>query len=461
VISATFLIAVSSQLVWADQFQAPVYEARAGKPISGVDIYIDATASLQGFVRSDRLTTFAYFTRILEGRLHSLFPPSAQLGYQLNRFGLKIEPFGDLKDAWRPAFYDPAKGYEDTDLAIVARRIQSGHLTVIITDLFQSDSHIEAFRTELVKRGLGKDFQCAVMAFRADFDGKIYDIPPAKSTERFKGQRPAYALVFAPAGQLRNLLDEMLAQKSELGTDLFCALLTNEVGTAEKPFTDLLIAKNRQQDASSINSFYMEGFDPDEGLIKGGPQSFARELRLGRSAPQPYFEFQTIIKLRDYEPLPSIDSIHFAHTTRMCNVDSPGIWEMITGKSKDTGHSEPCPVADPTFDIIYGDSSQLQVRRVDREKIALDFKPDFGKRGSSNEVRARPSKMYVVELKATSSQRNAPLPEWVSRFNEDERQPFDGTRTPDLKDFLASIQDSVSSVAPTTVFSSYVYINSK
>jgi hypothetical protein len=456
-----FFVTGFAQPAQAAQFQAPAYEAGADKPITGVDLYIDATASLRGFVRSDRLTTFAYFTRIMEGRLHSLFPPSTQLGYQLNRFGLKIDPFGDMKDAWRPAFYDPVKGYEDTDLSVVARQIQRGHLTVIITDLFQSDSHIEAFRTELVKRGLGRAFQCAVMAFRADFDGKIYDIPPSKSTLRYKGQRPAYALVFAPAGQLRIFLDEMLSQKSELGTDLYCALLTNEIGTPAKPFTDLVVEKNRQQDASSRNSFYMEGFDPDEGLIAGGPRSFARQLRLGRSAQQPFFEFQSTIMLRDYEPVPSIDSIRLVHTTRMCDTDSPGIWEMLTGKTKDTSHRDPCPIAEPAFDIIYADSSQLQARRLDQDRIALDFKPDFGKRGSSNEVRARPSKVYVLQLKAVSSQRNAKLPEWVSRFNEDERQTFDGSKTPDLRDFMASIQDSVSTVAPTTVFSSYVYINSK
>ena len=454
-VSFCCLLSVFAAIGWSQRFQAPVLEHSATAQPKAVDWYVDATASMQGFVRSDRDTTFAYFTKVLEERLHSMFPAS-QVTFGLHRFGLVSESFSNVKECWRPGFYAAAKGYEDTDLSVVAKEMQPGHIVVILTDLFQSDSHIEPFRTEMVKRGLGKDFQFALVGFRAEFAGKIYDVPPAKSTVPYKGLRPAYALIFGPAPQLRDLLDALLNESGDLGTGVFATLISSTIGTPAVPFHDLKLS------ATGGNFFHMAGFDPDDGLVAGGPQPFAKELRLSRSAQEPSIVFQTFVLLRPYEVAPPLPSLSLAHTLRMCSTESPGMLDRLWPSStKASTSTDPCPPADPAFDILYEDS-HVGVTSPAPDKIALSVKLDMGKRGDAvRAVKARSSKLYILHLTVASSQRTGSRPEWISRFTEDGRQKFDGSKTPDLATFVSSMQESVNAVAAPTILDSYLYIDSK
>lgn len=450
--ASVLLLACSAR---AEQFSIPDIDQQSASVITGIDWYIDATASMQGFVRADRITTFAYFEKILESRLNSLCPPS-EAPLTFNRFGLTTNHFENLKNSWRPAFFAPAPGFEDTDLSIVARNMRPGHITILITDLFQSDSHVESFRSALLKQGLGKAFQFAVVAFRAEFDGIIYDIPPARAKQRYRGNRPVYALLMGPADRLKTLLDSLLEQPADLGTNLFAAMFSNRVGSPVTSLHDL------NQQASKGGYFLAQGLDSDQQLILGGPKNFTRELRLSRSAPQPRIDFTMDFDIEPYEAVPAPESFGLVRKTWICSKEMPGFLDrLLSNSSSNNKSNNGCSVVPPESDIVYDDSSAV-VSRIAPHTLCLKVALDFGKRNDAVKgVRAKSSRTYIVQVTVSSRSGASQLPDWVSTFSENGRHAFEPSKTPELDDFLSSIQTSVTQGAPVVLLNSYLFINSK
>ena len=429
--------------------------------VATVDVYFDATASLKGFVLPGKRSMYAYFIQLLETRLHSLYSP-VETTYGYHSFGTVAQSFTGVEKSFIPSFYDVRKGYEDTDLSVVANELKPAGLTILITDLFQSDDHIETFRAALLRKGLGKDFQFGIIALPADFDGTIYDIPPAKSSLYYRGPRPVYALVMGPAAQVRALLSDVLKQGPETHIPFRAALFSSDLGQVETPLNDLPRLKTPPLPSQPGSYFYARELDPNTtpDLIQGGPHPFTRQLRLAAAATHPQVELQTLISFQPYEALPadpqSADSWKLETTLRACPPTQSSLFGTI-GKPQPSPQkkatSEACPL---TAQQLLFPSPRL-TWTPEGNAVAAHLTFDLG----PNNLKHRSDYVYVVGLRIVPRTPGLTLPGWVASYSENRLSVFSGARTPNLADFLTTMSESIVHSRAPSALDDYLYLDSK
>lgn len=100
--------------------------------------------------------------------------------------------------------------YESTRIDSVIERISRSEISVVITDLFQNESDVNALVSQVKNRVFRNDIDLAVLGIKSEFDGRIYDAKvPAYNYASTQGDestyRPFYALMFGEAAKLRRL----------------------------------------------------------------------------------------------------------------------------------------------------------------------------------------------------------------------------------------------------------------
>ena len=427
--------------------------------ISKVDWYFDGTRSLQGFVKDHEDTNFVYLTREIESAIHTLVPAAM---VSLHRFGMQSEPFTSLQEAWRPRFYSSSEPqFANTDLtSAIPNAIAKGSLTIVVTDLYPDESNFEPFRGKLIKAGLGQTFDFGIVACKADFDGMIYDIPPKGGALRFSKPRPVYVLLLGPKDTIAAIVEELQKRQSHIGAALSAAVFSSTLGKFK--VTDFGDPKNDE----SIQ-FKASGFDPADGLIQGGKQNFARQLRLSRSAKQPKVTFEADVSLEPYEVAPA-DGWHLEREVRMCTVNSTSLFERVRNRKEtndaSTSNLAECKAVGEDYEIVYPttDEPPRFDRSQGKQHLVAPVTLDLGKRGDpSRDVRTRPGHIYIVKLKLSSNSTAVALPKWVSDFSQSRSVGFDGSRTTDLDPFLVTLGESLLSAKQAVAMKLDIYIDSK
>jgi len=425
-----------------------------------IDWYVDGTLSLKGFVKDGSDTQYVYFTRAIQEGLSTLFPEASK-GF--HRFGKIVRPFNQLVDAWLPSFYSATKDeFDNTDLTAVTKHLESDDLAIIVTDLYPDRSDFGPFRQQLIEKGLGTKFQFGIIACKLDFDGWIYDIPPNHSSQKYPHKpRPIYAIFLGPQQAIASLIEEV-QRHNQVEANISAALFSNSPGKlASEDFSD--------SKYDGAISFQAPGFDKSEGLIRGGKRTFARQLRLVRSAKQPHVKFQAAVSFEPYEVVPT-DQWHIEREVRMCSDTSPSLTETLARlfgrkETKDAAISEQdsCPVTTEDYEILYpSQDGAPDMEQTDKRRLIAPVTLDFGKRGDqSKDVRARPGKLYVVDLKLSSDSTSVKLPGWVGDFSQSRNDVFDGSRTTDLDPFLQAIGESVLKARHAVAMDVCFYIDSK
>jgi hypothetical protein len=192
-----------------------------------VDICIDATPSMTGFVAAEH-STYLRFLEDLEGSFISGVKNVRAVRYF--KFGEAIREM--TRDTFRQArnrdfYYEPGI-YQTTNIELAFRsgeqtEPQSTHaavlgargapaasrrVIVVVTDLFQRDQDVNAV-VQQIKRSCLSDPRCqvALMAVPSPFAGTVYDarVPSYayRSSDDPSTFRPFYLLMFGPEDELR------------------------------------------------------------------------------------------------------------------------------------------------------------------------------------------------------------------------------------------------------------------
>ena len=94
---------------------------------------------------------------------------------------IKYIKFGDNfqemdRDAFlhmdNPDFYNQ----KDTSLQKVIDQSKENDLTIIVTDLFQTNQDLDSLVRSIKNKGMGKDKAVAVIGLKSQFNGKIFDV---------------------------------------------------------------------------------------------------------------------------------------------------------------------------------------------------------------------------------------------------------------------------------------------
>ena len=194
-----------------------------------VKVYVDGTASMAGYTNNNAPSVYKDIVKSLEPLFHARWKSNK---IEFVRFGDSYVPFNGeefLKFEKKDFYQD-----KDTRLDNVIKDTDNRNLSIIITDLFQTNQHYTSLSNALESKCFGNqaDRGFAIIGVKSQFKGKIYDIanhaPVEYSSEDGKvgTYRPLYMLVIGNDVDVKVFAYELQRKFSGLKVSLF----TNEYG---------------------------------------------------------------------------------------------------------------------------------------------------------------------------------------------------------------------------------------
>ncbi len=186
-------------------------------------IYIDATKSMEGFVKLGWTTRYARLLDAIVGALQEGWQKDSISFYP---FGEKVgEKIKDYRQAKKIDFYRVREGFRYTQIekAIEHSQLTEDRLTIIVTDLFQKNGAIDDVYRKIEEKYLASEerqFAVGIMAHRSQFVGEVYDVgdekrPPfpydtrKEPNNKPEKYRPFYLIVLGTQPNLENFFDSL------------------------------------------------------------------------------------------------------------------------------------------------------------------------------------------------------------------------------------------------------------
>jgi hypothetical protein len=213
-----------------------------------VDLFLDATASMSGFVAPGTGSVYVQFLDNLEAAVSGAWADDSLRFY---KFGETVRPIGrdEFRAARTEAFYRERGIFTRTNIDAVIDRADEGRVSVVVTDLFQDDGDINAIVSRVKERVFQRGLAAGLLALASPYDGTIYDAPsgtyPYASTADPATYRPFYALMLGDAACLHRLYDALRGQPFVSGEHF---LLLDR--TVVEGYT---VALDKARDATALN----------------------------------------------------------------------------------------------------------------------------------------------------------------------------------------------------------------
>lgn len=190
---------------WAD-----MNEQQVSSPNNiAIDIYIDATTSMEGFAIGDQ-TIYSQFIDQLEASALSAWE-SADVKYY--KFGEKI------KDINRPefltaksnlSFYKERGVFMKTYIDSVIKNTDIKRLSVVITDLFQDEGDVNIMVEQIKAKCFNKNVMVGILGIKTEFKGLVFDTPNNPNGYKLNTkERPFYALLFGDPSKMERLFEAL------------------------------------------------------------------------------------------------------------------------------------------------------------------------------------------------------------------------------------------------------------
>lgn len=189
---------------------APASDAsNAGGP---VDVYVDASGSMVGYLRGADASRRPFQDLLTELRAATMAGPQTAVTRTYRLFGRTIRtlPASQVDSLLQPDTYLCTGATESCDnqesrLDLVLRQAQASApntLTVVVTDLWLSAARLEASGPVAVgapvAEMLGQGRSLGVLGVASPYQGQIYDLPSGGPMP-WSGDRPLYVLLIGPA----------------------------------------------------------------------------------------------------------------------------------------------------------------------------------------------------------------------------------------------------------------------
>lgn len=251
-----------------------------------IDIYIDATTSMEGFavnINSD----YSQFLDQLETSALSAWKKADPKFY---KFGQRIRQIN--RDEFLSAkndidFYKENGVFLNTYIDSVVKRTNSTRLSVLITDLFQDEGDVNKMVESFKEKCFAKGVVVGIIGVKSEFIGKVFDVPSYPNGYNLNAkERPFYAITFGNPGNMEQLF-ESLKTKPFVKEGQFLMFSPNIV----KSF-DIKLSKTKDSKfvnkISSHNQSVKNSFD--FSMKKEGKEAkFNLEIDLNRNSRCPDF----------------------------------------------------------------------------------------------------------------------------------------------------------------------------
>ena len=394
--AALFLVGCGNEIQSVPPLPGTLPNALTAPEKINTDIYFDATVSMKGF------------TTLAAGNVYLTLPDLlGDLGGAMGEtnffaFGEEIHPLDrvNYRRFTTPEVYtEPI-----TAVANVIDRADMNHLSIIVTDLFESESDWSNVTQKLREKFFANHLAVAVIGIKNSFHGEIFDVGlnAAKfnydswdNPDRF---RPFYLLV--------------------MGRDDFVKIFLrkfNERQTLPNDTCYLLLSENLTENPSDFSSFELgdvENFYSDDTL---GLDGRTKEFGLDKFADAASF----MISWQYQPPLGacSLDLSEVDTSVEIFSVDG----EDWTPRNKN--------------DV------RVTLLKDDRQAQSFLLKVSLTPENSLVE-----GKLNFVRIKVMPTERGYKLPPWIDLWSvnvDASAKSFDGSKTVNLSRLLGSLKDSV------------------
>ena len=360
------------------------------------DIYFDATVSMKGF------TTLAasnvYLT--LPDLLGDLCGAAGEVKFY--SFGEQIHELDgrSYRNFTTPEVYTEAI----TAVANVVDRADTAHLSIIITDLFESDSDWSNVTQKLRDKFFANHLAVAVIGIKNSFSGEIFDVGlnaahfNYNSLDNPDRYRPFYLLVMGRDDVVKNFLRKFNERQT----------LPNDTGY-------LLLSENLTETASDFSNFELgevENFYSDDTL---GLDNRVKEFGLDK-----FSEAASFMLNWSYEP-----------PLGGCPLDLSEVDTAIEIFSVEGEEWTPIEKNDVRVSLLKDD------RQSENFLVKVSLTP---------EKSLAEGKLNFVRIKVMPKENGCKLPLWVEHWSvnvDGAAKNFDGSKTLNLMRILGSLKDSV------------------
>jgi hypothetical protein len=410
------------------------------KPVSEalkVDFFFDATLSMKGFVSTQTISSYQQTVPLLERGVIEGWNGGQATFY---KFGDSIAPLPgrEYLEAVKPAFYADSKYNRKTLIERVIEQAKPDHLTVIITDLFQTNADVNQLSDALKKKFIANNLAIGVYAVRSQYDGTVYDVGsdgysfPYESKDKADTYRPFYLLAFGSHADIAHYFDVLdnsgLNAFPEKHALIFSRHLTSQLASFAK-------AKLKTAEKlSEINSRNLLSGDYKGERVKA--------FKINKGTAMARF------------------SLELPYDAVLANVLVYGnelVSEVSAWKSEDNGAKELALVENPQAQKALRVTTKLLPDQAPFDKLELQGEVNAGAIPVAGIYR------YRVLLRPKSYT----LPDWIKKWNmrDDEikawhqrPQDFNGAKTYNLENFLGTLQGAVLSTTPPKICDIYFYI---
>ena len=384
-----------------------------------VDVYLDATVSMQGY------------TTLAAGNVYRTLPDLLdELGNSMGTikfysFGAKIQPL-EGRDYRR--FTTPTPYVETiTAIANVVDAANTDHLSIIVTDLFESEADWSNVVNKIRDKFFKNDLALGVVGIKNSFKGKIFDVGLNAVTFDYDSYdyayrfRPFYLLLMGKESDVRDFM-EKFKDRQTLPNDTEYLLLVKNLSALSNKLTE-------QEVLEMDNLFREEKFNvTDEGAREFGVKSlhepatvlvqFKREVPLGACPFTP----ELIGNVKVLTP-------------------EENDWQPSTEKEFHVKVSSPTDEEQKPPEGVDFYAELKPVETVDNTfTLKLTFVPDR---------LLKHEEINFMSVSVSPTGKSYKLPDWVAKWSmpniDVAPNEFDGTKTINLTRVLGSLKDSLYS----------------
>ena len=174
-----------------------------------LDIYIDATMSMEGYALN-RATAYSEFLDQLEASALSAWKMADTKYYKFGERVRLIDRNEFLSAKNNPKFYQEQGIKLKTYIDSVVVRTDTKRLSVLITDLFQDEADVNIMVERIKEKCFAKGVMVGIMGVNSEFKGKVYDVPGnPKGYALDTKERPFYAIMFGNPGNMELLFQSL------------------------------------------------------------------------------------------------------------------------------------------------------------------------------------------------------------------------------------------------------------
>ena len=382
-----------------------------------VDVYWDATYSMQGYTRLSAGNAY----RTLPDNLGDIATSLGEVHFY--RFGAEIQPVEgrEYRRFSTPEYHDELI----TSVGNVVGSADPQHLSVIVTDLFESDADWSNVTQQLKEKYFSKHLAVAVIGIKNSFMGDIFDVGLNAAKYRYNSgddpakYRPFYLFLMGPENQIGEFLEKWRSHQS---------------GHAEMQYVVFSEHFAPQAEKIDFSQAEMENIFEDDRLEKAD----RRLMEIGIADMSEPARLKIVVDCRPAFAACPIDSGKMHLISRVFAMNEDVTWDVI-------GDENSIPMS---FSKHEGDENAYD--------IELQIQP---------EQVLRPGSINVLQVQVVPTARSVALPSWVEQWNMPDidisPEAFDGSKTVNLQHVMASLKDSMLISSHPALAEMYLLIDAR